>query len=401
MRKRSSTAPRAAGLRAAGPRAVPIVIGHRGASGYVPEHTLVSYFIAVEQGADYIEPDLVSTADGALIARHENEIGATTDVAHHPRFASRRTRKVIDGRAVEGWFTEDFTLAEIKTLRARERIAGIRPGNARLDGQLEIPTLEEILSLVRALETRREEAARARGAPRPPRIGVYPETKHPTYFAQCGLALEAPLLATLARHGYAGERAPVFIQSFETGNLRALSRQTRIPLVQLIEESGTPYDLAASGEVRTYRELVTPRGLAEIARYAAAIGVAKGLIIPREADDSLGARTSLVQDAHAAGLEVHAWTFRAENQFLPAPLRSGSDPAAPGDVQTEVQAYLEAGIDGFFIDQPGLGALARDRFVASRGPPAPTAERSAAASRTPATPARRGSRRGRTRARGT
>jgi glycerophosphoryl diester phosphodiesterase len=396
MRKRSSTAP-----HAAGPRAVPIVIGHRGASGYVPEHTLVSYFLAVEQGADYIEPDLVSTGDGVLIARHENEIGGTTDVARHPQFASRRTRKVIDGQAVEGWFTEDFTLAEIKTLRARERIGGIRPGNARLDGQLEVATLEEILSLVRTLETRREEVARARGAVRPPRIGVYPETKHPSYFARCGLALEAPLLAGLAQYGYAGERAPVFIQSFETGNLRALKLQTRIRLVQLIEESGAPYDLAAGGDTRTYRDLATPRGLAEIATYAAAIGVAKGLVIPREADDSLGMPTPLARAAHAAGLDVHAWTFRAENQFLPAPLKSGSDPAAAGDVEAEVEAYLEAGIDGFFIDQPALGVRARDRFLASRGPPAFTAERSAAVSRTPGTPARTGSRPRRTRARGT
>ncbi len=396
MRKRSSTAP-----HAVGPRAVPIVIGHRGASGYVPEHTLVSYFVAVEQGADYIEPDLVSTGDGVLIARHENEIGGTTDVARHPRFASRRTRKAIDGKAVEGWFTEDFTLAEIKTLRARERIAGIRPGNARLDGQLEVPTLEEILSLVRTLETWREEAARARGAVRPSRIGVYPETKHPTYFARCGLALEAPLLAALAHHGYAGERAPVFIQSFETGNLRALKLATRIRLVQLIEEGGAPYDLVAGGDTRTYRDLVTPHGLAQIAQYAAAIGVAKGLVIPRESDDSLGRPTPLARDAHAAGLDVHAWTFRAENQFLPAPLKSGSDPAAAGDVEAEVEAYLEAGIDGFFIDQPALGVQARDRFVASRGPPALTAERSAAASRTPATPARTGSRPRRSRARGT
>lgn len=396
MRKRSSTAP-----RAAGPRAAPIVIGHRGASGYVPEHTLVSYFIAMEQGADYIEPDLVSTGDGALIARHENEIGGTTDVERHPQFASRRTRKVIDGKAVEGWFTEDFTLAEIKTLRARERIARIRPGNARLDGQLEIPTLGEILSLVRTLETRREMAARARGSARPPPIGVYPETKHPTYFERCGLALEAPLLAVLAQYGYPGENAPIFIQSFETANLQALRRKTRIRLVQLIEESGAPYDLAADGDSRTYRDLITPPGLAKIAKYAAAIGVAKGLVIPREADDSLGRPTSLVPEAHAAGLDVHAWTFRAENQFLPAPLKSGSDPAAAGNVEAEVEVYLEAGIDGFFIDQPADGVRARDRFVASRGRPALSAERPSAASRTPATPARRGPRPGRPRARGT
>ncbi len=350
----------------AGARPAPIVIAHRGASGYAPEHTLTSYFIAVQQGADYIEPDLVGTRDGVLVARHENEIGATTDVESHPEFASRRTRKVIDGTAVEGWFTEDFTLAEIKTLRARERIPEIRPANARLDGQLEIPTLEEILSLVRALETQRAEAARARGAGPPPRIGVYPETKHPTYFARCGLALEAPLLGALRRYGYEQDGAPALIQSFETANLAALSRETPIRLVQLIEESGAPYDLAASGDARTYRDLIAPRGLAEIAKYADAIGVAKALVIPREAS-ALPPPTSLVRDAHAAGLDVHAWTFRAENRFLPAPLRSGSDPAALGDVEAEVEAYLRAGLDGFFIDQPALGVRARDRFVAARG----------------------------------
>lgn len=387
------------GARAAGTRPAPIVIGHRGASGYAPEHTLTSYFIAIQQGADYIEPDLVSTRDGALIARHENEIGATTDVAAHPEFAARKTRRAIDGTEVEGWFAEDFTLAEIKTLRARERIAELRPANARLDGQLEIPTLEEILSLVRAVETQRSESAHARGAAPPPRIGVYPETKHPTYFARRGLALEPPLLDALRRYGYERDGAPVFIQSFETANLEALSRETSIRLVQLIEESGAPYDLAASGDARTYRDLITVSGLAQIAKYADAIGVAKALVIPREAwslaagaqgpgaassreagsrkagSGEAGSRdagapgppTSLVRDAHAARLEVHAWTFRAENHFLPAPLRSGSDPAAFGDVGAEVEAYLRAGVDGFFIDQPALGVRARDRFIATHG----------------------------------
>ncbi len=343
----------------------PIVIGHRGASGYAPEHTLTSYFIAIQQGADYIEPDLVSTRDGALIARHENEIGATTDVARHPEFASRKTRKLIDGTAVEGWFTEDLTLEEIKGLRARERIAELRPANARLDEQLEIPTLEEILSLVRALDAQRAEAARARGAEPPPRIGVYPETKHPTYFARRGLALEAPLLGALRRYGYEEEGAPAFIQSFETANLEALRRETPIPLVQLIAASGAPYDFVERGDPRTYRDTITPRGLERIATYADAIGVEKVLVIPREAD-ALGSPTSLVRDAHAAGLEVHAWTFRAENQFLPGSLRSGSDPAALGDVAAELEAYLEAGLDGFFIDQPALGVRVRDRFVRER-----------------------------------
>ena len=347
----------------------PVVIGHRGASGYVPEHTLASYFLAIEQGADYIEPDLVSTRDGVLVARHENEIGGTTDVAAHPQFASRKTRKTIDGVAVEGWFTEDFTLEELKTLRARERIAQWRPANARFDGQFEIPTCEEILSLARALDTQREEAARARGRPVPARIGVYPETKHPTYFARHGLALEAPLLASLRRYGYEGRSAPVFIQSFEVGNLQALRRATELRLVQLIEGSGAPYDRAASGDRRTYRELIAPEGLAGIARYADAIGVEKLLVIPRGPDESLAGATALVREAHGVGLGVHAWTFRAENHFLPAPMRVGTDPAQLGDVAAEVAAYLRAGIDGLFIDQPALGARARDAFVAARRNP--------------------------------
>jgi len=343
---------------------VPIIIGHRGASGYVPEHTLASYFIAIEQGADYIEPDLVSTRDGVLVARHENEIGATTDVGERPQFASRKSRKTIDGRELEGWFTEDFTLAELKTLKVRERIPEVRPGNARLDGTLEIPTFEEILELVAALE-RRDTHARPHADP-PRRIGVYPETKHPSYFAKCGLALEAPLLAALKRHGLDGERSAVFIQSFETANLQALRKLTRVPLVQLIDGSGAPYDLVAKGDERGYRDLVTQRGLADIAGYADAVGVEKQLVVARDAGGALEPPSPLVRDAHAQGLAVHAWTFRAENSFLPASLRSGSDPAAVGDLASEVEAYLRAGVDGVFIDQPALGVRARERFLEAR-----------------------------------
>jgi glycerophosphoryl diester phosphodiesterase len=337
----------------------PTVIGHRGASGYVPEHTLTSYFIAVQQGADYIEPDLVSTRDGMLIARHENEIGATTDVAEHPRFASRRTRKVVDGLAIEGWFAEDFTLAEIKQLKARERIAQIRPANARFDAQFEVPTFDEILALVQALESERARTAGELGLPPPARIGVYPETKHPSYFAQQGLALEPPLLAALARYGYAGRRAPIYIQSFEVANLQALRASTHLPLVQLAQESGAPFDFTLRGDARTYRDLLTPAGLADIARYADAIGVEKVLIIPRTTDGALGVPTELVPAAHAAGLAVHAWTFRAENFFLPPALRSSDEPSALGDLGAELAAYFATGLDGFFIDQPVLGVRAR------------------------------------------
>lgn len=330
----------------------PIVIGHRGASGYVPEHTLTSYFIAVQQGADFIEPDLVSTKDGVLIARHENEIGGTTDVAQHPEFASRKSTKTVDGRPVEGWFTEDFTLAEIKTLRARERLPQLRAGNTRFDRQFEIPTFDEILSLVRALE-------RMRG-PDLPRIGVYPETKHPTYFRSIDLPLEGTLLRTLKRWGYRGKDAPIFIQSFEVGNLRALRKKTQIPIVQLMEASGAPYDFVAGGDKRTYADLATSAGLKEIAQYADAVGVDKSMVIPRDAKDTLLAPTTLVKDAHAAGLKVHIWTLRAENNFLPADFRVGSDPAALGNLEGEAAAFLATGIDGFFSDHPFIGVRARN-----------------------------------------
>ena len=344
--------------------ALPIVIGHRGASGYVPEHTLASYFLAMQYGADYVEPDLVMTADGVPIARHENEIGATTDVAQHRRFAARRAERVIDGVSVRGWFTEDFTLAELKTLKVRERIPELRPGNTRFDGQFEIPTLEEILVLVRGVEAARTARARQLGTTPPERIGVYPETKHPSHFAARGLAMEAPLVATLARHGYEGREAPVWLQSFEVGNLRALAGVTQLKRVQLIEEGGAPYDFIASGDARRYADLIAPAGLEEIAGYAQAIGPNKSLVIPRRADGSLGAPTALIADAHGAGLAVHPWTFRAENAFLPAPLRRGAQPTDRGDLAAEIVAYLRCGIDGFFTDQPDIGVAARDAFLA-------------------------------------
>ncbi|MDB6088522.1 MAG: glpQ [Gammaproteobacteria bacterium] len=345
------------------PRHVPIVIGHRGASGYVPEHTLTSYFIAIQDGADFVEPDLVMTKDGVLVARHENEIGGTTNIAEHPEFAARRATKIIDGTSVTGWFTEDFTLAELKTLRARERIPDIRPGNTRFDGQFEIPTFEEILALVHGVEAQREAAARQLGRPAPQRIGVYPETKHPTYFAGLGLAMEELLVRTLERHGYTGRQGLAYIQSFEVANLRALHTMTQLPLVQLIDGSGAPYDFVAKHDPRTYADMITPAGLAEVATYAQAIGPDKLLIIPRTLDLTLGEPTALVANAHAHGLLVHAWTFRAENAFLPVNLHKGFAPTACGDLETEVLAYLRTGMDGFFTDQADLGARARAAFV--------------------------------------
>lgn len=331
----------------------PIVIAHRGASGYAPEHTLAAYFIAIEHGADYIEPDLVMTRDGVLVARHENEIGGTTDVAARPEFAGRRTTRIIDGVSTTGWFTEDFLLEELKTLRARERIPDLRPANTRLDGSLEIPTLEEILALVRGVEEKRRVRARELRLAPPAPIGVYPETKHPSHFAALGLAMEEPLVAVLERYGYRGAGGGAYLQSFETGNLKVLHRLTRLPLVQLIEAAGAPHDLRAGGDARTYGDLITPEGLGGIAAYASCIGPAKSLIIPRDGGGGLTRPTSLVADAHAAGLQVHPWTFRAEGAFVPAGL----------DLEGELREFLATGIDGFFADQPDVGVRVRDAYA--------------------------------------
>jgi glycerophosphoryl diester phosphodiesterase len=326
----------------------PLLIAHRGASGYLPEHTLPAYALAILQGADYIEPDLVATRDGVLVARHENEIGSTTDIAQHEEFASRRRRQLIDGVAVEGWFTEDFTLAELATLRARERLPQLRPENARHDGEFGIPTFAEILTLLSQVNA----ARRAQGLPL---VGVYPETKHPSHFRQAGLPLEPPLLAQLAQ-GAAG--APVFIQSFEVGNLQALHESSDFPLVQLMSAEGGPWDLQGSPDgAVSYASLATPAGLARVARHARAIGVQKELVMQADAAGRL-VPTTLVNQAHDAGLAVHVWTFRAENQFLPAALRSADGPAGHGNLAAEIRAFAAAGIDALFCDHPALARAA-------------------------------------------
>jgi glycerophosphoryl diester phosphodiesterase len=345
---------------AAGSR--PFVIAHRGASGYVPEHTLAGYFIAIQQGADYVEPDLVITSDGALVARHENEIGGTTDVASHPEFAARKATKNIDGVLVTGWFTEDFTLAELKTLRARERLPQLRAANTRYDGEFSIPTFEEVLDLVAAADAQRAENARNASLPAPPRIGIYPETKHPSYFAKLGLHFDERMLEALSRHGYSKRTDPVFLQSFEVANLKALRRHTDLPLVQLVAPEGQPFDFTLAGDPRTYLDLMSDRGLAEIATYADAIGPHKWMVVqfgPAGRKD-----TGLARRARAAGLEVHVWTLRAENEFLPDELKSSGDAAAHGDLNAEIRALLDAGISGFFSDQPDLAVRARDEWWA-------------------------------------
>ena len=343
------------------PQADPIVIGHRGASGYRPEHTLASYQLAIDMGADFVEPDLVMTKDGVLVCRHENNIVDTTNVSTHPEFASRFATKTIDGGTQSGWFTEDFTLAELKTLRAKERLPAVRPANTAFDGRFEVPTLAEVIDLVKKGEKSRKEGENGRRANG--RIGIYPETKHPSYFRGIGLPMEDALVAVLEGAGYHGEESPVFIQSFETANLRYLATRTRLPLVQLLDASGRPWDFTVAGDPRTYADLATPTGIAFIAGYADGIGANKNLIIPRNAAGFLQAPTALVTNAHAAGLIVHGWTFRRENTFLPADFRIGADPSGVGNLAGEIERFLAAGMDGFFTDNPDVGVAARDAFV--------------------------------------
>ena len=304
--------------QAVAPPDTPLVIAHRGASGHRPEHTLEAYRLAVEMGADFIEPDLVSTKDGVLIARHENEIAATTDAAE--RFPDRRRTKTIDGRAVTGWFSEDFTLAEIRTLRARERLAS---RSHAYDGRFQVPTFDEIIELVQRLGA-------ARGRP----AGIYPETKHPSYFRTIGLPLEDKLVATLQKYGWNRRDAPVFIQSFEQGNLKALRRMTPVRLIQLVNTAS----------------LLDDEGLVAIARYADGIGPEKTLILPVKPDGSLQPATDVVQRAHRAGLLVHVWTLRADKEFLPA--------AYGGRAEAEFLRFQQLGADGVFTDFPDIAVAA-------------------------------------------
>ncbi|MYR60433.1 glycerophosphodiester phosphodiesterase, partial [Streptomyces sp. SID625] len=336
---------------------VPTVIGHRGASGYRPEHTFGSYELALDLGAHVVEAgDLVPTRDGHLVCRHEPEIGGTTDVADHPEFAGRKTTKVLDGVPTTGWFTEDFTLAELKRLRAVERIPANRPHNTLYNGRWEIPTFEEVLKW-------QDEQTRRRGR----QVWIYPETKHPTYFRKLGLGLEERVAKLLRKYGKDGRNSPVILQSFEPTSIQRLNRLVDNPLAVLLSDAGSrPYDFVEAGDPRTVADLITPKGLREIAGYAQGIGPTVDLIIPKEADGNLGRPSTLVRDAHAVGLVLHPYTMRNENPFLPPKFRKGTAKDAYGDSFGLFQAYFATGIDGIFTDNADTGLLAREDFLAGR-----------------------------------
>jgi len=346
---------------------LPLIFGHRGASGYLPEHTLAAYRLAIEQGADFIEPDLVTTRDGVLIARHEVNITDTTDVAKHPEFAARKTTKIIDGKAEHGWFADDFTLAEIRTLWAKQRLP-LRPGG--FDDRYGIPTFQEIIDLAQA-------EARIRKRP----IGLYPETKHPIYHQAKGLELESRLVDALEKNGLNKVDAPVFIQSFETANLKQLRTMTPVRLIQLVDaldlnadgsvNPGQPYDFVVAGDPRTNADLLTTAGLAEIATYADGVSPWKRYIVGARRNDDGGERTvggagrrllpptDLITKAHAAGLLVHTWTMRDEPGYLAADYR--------GDPLQEYLQFYCLGVDGVFSDFPDTAVSARQRLIDSPG----------------------------------
>ncbi|MDX3113522.1 MULTISPECIES: glycerophosphodiester phosphodiesterase [Streptomyces] len=333
---------------------VPTVIGHRGASGYRPEHTFGSYQLALDLGADVVEAgDLVPTRDGHLVCRHEPEIGGTTNVADHPEFAARRTTKVLDGVSTTGWFTEDFTLAELKTLRAIERIPANRPHNTLYNGRWEIPTFEEVLKW-------QDEQTRKRGK----QVWIYPETKHPTYFRKLGLGLEERVAKLLHKHGKDRKNSPVILQSFEPTSIQRLNKLVDNPLVVLLSTADSrPFDFVEAGDPRTVADLVTRAGLREIAGYAQGIGPTLDLVIPKDAAGNLTEPTTLVKDAHAVGLVLHPYTMRNENPFLPANFRKGADADAYGDSFGAFRTYFATGIDGVFTDNADTAVLARADFV--------------------------------------
>ncbi|MBA2946328.1 glycerophosphodiester phosphodiesterase [Streptomyces himalayensis] len=333
---------------------VPTVIAHRGASGYRPEHTFGAYELALDMGAHVVEAgDLVPTKDGHIVCRHEPEIGGTTDVADHPEFADRKATKVLDGVSTTGWFTEDFTLAELKTLRAKERIPANRPHNTLYNGRWEIPTFEEVLQW-------QDEQTRGRGR----QVWIYPELKHPTYFRKLGLGLEERVARLLRKYGKDKRNSPVILQSFEPSSIQRLDKLVDNPLVVLLSSaSSRPWDFVEAGDPRTVADLVKPEGLKWIASYAQGIGPTLDLIIPRDTTGKLTTPTTLVADAHAEGLILHPYTMRNENPFLPADFRKGTDPDAYGDAFGAFKTYFATGIDGVFTDNPDTGLLAHGDFV--------------------------------------
>jgi len=322
----------------------PIVIAHRGASAYRPEHTLAAYTLAIEQGADFIEPDLVMTKDHVLVCRHENEISQTTNVADHPEFAERRKAKTVDGVEALGWWVEDFTLAELKTLRARERIPQIRPGNTEYNDQFEVPTFAEALAL-----------ARQNGK------GIYPELKHPTFLREQGADPVPAFIGAVREGGGQSAADNMYVQCFEVGAIRQLAQMSSIrwQCVQLVSGEGGPWDQRET----SYASMLTDEGLRRISEYARGLGAEKSLIIPRDASNNLASPTDLVARAHAANLLVHPWTFRPENFFLPASLRAGRIAAdyqlQHGNLDAELRAFYAAGVDGVFSDDPAAAVAAR------------------------------------------
>lgn len=331
----------------------PLVVAHRGASGYRPEHTLAAYELGVGQGADYIEPDLVMTKDGVLVDRHEPEIGGTTDVADRPEFADRKTTKQLDGKAVTGWFVDDFTLAELKTLRAKERLPELRQESSTYDGRFEVPTFEEVLQ-------QREQLSRSTGRT----IGIIPEIKHSTYLHDEGFDPEAEVARLVKKYKLNHRKAPLWVQSFELTALKDLRTEHRLKArtTFLTSASGGPYDLREEGI--TYEELTTPEAMRDLSRWIDGFGPTKDQIIPRAADGSLGEPTSFVEDAHDAGLDVMPYTFRAENEFLPTDYRNGSVPADFGRAIDEAVVFMRTGVDGLFCDQPDVCVEARKEFLA-------------------------------------
>ncbi|MGW5353451.1 glycerophosphodiester phosphodiesterase [Streptomyces sp. NPDC004031] len=335
---------------------VPTIVGHRGSAGYRPEHTFGSYEYALAIGADVVEQDVVPTRDGHLVCRHEPEIGGTTDVADHKEFASRRTTKTIDGTATIGWFTEDFTLAELKRLRAVERLPAVRPHNTIYNGRWDIPTFAEVLEWA-------EREGRKRGKP----VWLHTETKHPTYFRGIGLPLEERLVAQLKQYGRHRAGAPQFLQSFEAQSLQRLGRlgAEAAKIFLLNGLTSQPWDFVVAGDKRTVADLVTPAGLRWIAGFAQGIGPTTDVVIPRDAAGRLLQPTTVVRDAHRAGLVLHPFTARNENQFLPADFQVGTDPNAYGDPIAAFRTWFATGIDGLFTDNADTAVLARADYLSS------------------------------------